>query len=107
MLLSGSAILVPQAAEADPYHLQVENTLSANNNAIEASDWWAQSFVPTVTFQISRVSLYVRDKGSGGLLNVSIRPDTAGSPSGTVLASGASGVPDFEGWADFDMTAAS
>ncbi len=103
VLLSGSVILVPQAAEADPYHLEAENTLSANSNQIQDSDWWAQSFVPTVTFQVSRVSLYVENTGNGGLLNVSIRPDMAGSPGGTVLASGASGVPSFEGWADFDI----
>ena len=66
VLLSGSLILVPQPAEADPYRLQVENTLSANKNQIEASDWWAHSFVPTVIFQVSCVSLYVRDQGSGG-----------------------------------------
>ncbi len=97
-------IFVPQAAEADPYHLQVENTLFVNNNRVEDNNWWAQSFVPTVTFQVSRVSLYVEDTGNGGLLNVSIRPDTAERPGGTVLASGASGVPSFEGWADFAVT---
>ena len=103
VLLSGSVILVPHAAEADPYHLQVENTLSANSNQIQDNDWWAQSFVPIVIFQISRVSLYVEDTGSGGLRNVSIRPDTAGTPSGTVLAGGASGVPSLDGWVDFDV----
>lgn len=103
VLLSGSVILVPQAAEADPYHLHVENTLAVRNNGVEANNWWAQSFVSTVTFQVSRVSLYVEDTGNGGLLNVSIRPDAAGSPSGTVLASGASGVPQVEGWVDFDV----
>lgn len=66
----------------------------------------AQSFTPWESFLLLRLSLYVwNNPPTGDLLNVTIQPDTAGSPNGTVLAWSSLGYTGT-GWRLFPLTPA-
>lgn len=103
VLLLGGVILSPPTARADPYHLQVENAVLSDATAVTKNNWIAQSFVPSVPFIVTQVSLYIEDVGGTGPLNVTLRPDSGGNPSGAILSGSVvngSSVPD---WVDFEL----
>lgn len=64
----------------------------------------AQSFVPTVSANLSQVSLYIRKNGTPSDKTIRIVTDNAGSPSTTVLQTtplSVSKIGNSYGWVDF------
>ena len=80
-------------AAAHPYHLQVSNetlaTIPPTSDALDSTNWIAQSFTTPSGFLVSRVSVYVKDAvTTGDSLSISVRADNAGQPSTSLLAQG-------------------
>ncbi|MFQ6012059.1 MAG: hypothetical protein ACE5LS_00220 [Thermoplasmata archaeon] len=103
LLLAGVAIVVP-LAQAHPTHLQIENDVLLVSRRLDESRWLAQSFVPSSDFFVSRVSLYVFDKGLSDFLQVSIRNDISGVPDTTNLTAGTVDGPAVDAWLDVDLS---
>lgn len=75
-----------------PAHAQtlVDYYNSGDNNQgdFQGSEWLAQTFEASETFDISRVKVKMYRVGSPGTLTVSIRATSAGLPTGSDLVSG-------------------
>ncbi len=102
LVLVALFVRAPTAA-ADLYHLQVENGVLGSEQAIYAQQWLAQSFVPATSFFLSRVSLFVRDRGPSEVLTVQIRPSLGGLPDPASLAGTAVNGPGTADWLNFDF----
>lgn len=74
-----------QATADQEWSTQDTNT---NLGDVTARANMAQSFKPSTTQSISKVSLYIKKMGAPGDITIKIVSDNAGSPSKTVLASG-------------------
>ncbi len=104
LLLFTGGLSLAGPATAHPYHLEISNEITGNNDLVDALDWVAQSIVPTSRFFVSRVSLLVSDVGPNDSLTVSIRTDSVGLPSTTVLSQGMADGPVSPTWVDFNLS---
>ena len=74
------------------------------------SSWYAQTFTPDTSHQISKVYLKLEKEGSPGIITVSVRATSAGKPTGADLASGTRDLDLLSplsggSWYDFDLGA--
>src|SRR5881397_4402059 len=91
-------------ASAHPFHLMIDNPVVVTPDAVYDTGWVAQSVVPTADFVVTRISLYVLDKGSSDALSVWVRDCCiAGLPGSTILANGSADGPPVAGWLDVDV----
>lgn len=103
LLLVGIPALGPPAS-GHPFHLMIENAVtSGSSNQVDTNDWVGQSFVPGTSFLVTRVALWVEDRGPSDPLRVSIRNAGAGVPGTTTLASGFGDGPPFPDWLNIDV----
>ncbi len=86
--ITGSATVAAGTAAAADQQWTVQNSNFAFGNA-SARSAAAQSFVPGISGKLNKVSAYLKKTGLPGDLTVRIVTDNSGSPSKTVLASGA------------------
>lgn len=66
----------------DFYEIGADNSISVYSN-----NWGVQTFTPTMTYQVSSVSLYSLAQGSPGTATLSIRFSSGGLPTGSDLIS--------------------
>lgn len=101
------ASLSSLAASASPYH-----PFDAQTDTASALEYWTeanlrlgQSFVPTADYTLTRVSLYIQDRGNTDALSVRVVPDAGGLPDEAVLLGlGTNDTASTWGWGDFDLT---
>jgi len=103
-LLLVALLLAAPTAQADPFHLQIGNDALGSERAIHGQQWVAQSFVPTQDFFLSRIALYVRDRGPSEALSLEVRPDFSGFPGAGALAGTSGAGPIVADWFDFDFS---
>lgn len=105
-VISGDAF-VAGGASPSPDQEQTLQTGEQNVGDISAREDAAQSFAPSATQLISRVSLFIKKSGNPSNATVRIVPDNGGSPANSTLASGtlnAGSVGTSFGWVDVSMT---
>lgn len=104
-ILTGTSTLASaiNATASIAYYLGI--ALSSTNNRI------VESFVQPSTNSLARVDLFLGYKGAPGTLTVRIETDSAGSPSGSLVAAGASGTlttsgltAESLGWASINLS---
>jgi len=92
VLILGLAIVAQTTMPvlATPPHLyESYNTGDDSNNTMYGSNWYAQTFTPSVAHKIASVKLKLYRSGSPGTVTVSIRAtDGNGHPTGSDLCSG-------------------
>lgn len=100
--ITGSATVAAGTSAAADQQWTAQNADFAVGN-IAGRSAAAQSFIPSVSSNLNKVSLYLKKVGLPGDLTVRIVSDNSGSPSKTVLASGsisASGITGSYGYVD-------
>jgi len=106
-LALASLCFPPRSAAASPYHLMggQEDTASPLENVTEGNLSMGQSFSPVAPFTLTRVSLYVQDRGTDDDLIVRIVPDAGGEPDvAGILAFGVNNSDPAYGWVDFTLS---
>ena len=98
-----SLVFLVPGASGHPYHLLISNEVLNTPEPVDSGNWIAQSFLATLKFTVSRVSLYVAHVGVSDNLTVTIRSDAGGCPSTTILSQGAAAGPATAGWLDIDL----
>lgn len=64
-------------------------------HVFSTTNWYAQTFKPSVTHDINQVRIKAFREGAPGQITVSIRATTAGKPSGADIVSGTRDADDF------------
>lgn len=103
-LLTVFVLLMPAAA-GHPHHILFPPNEDRNGGPerVDSTNWIAQSFFVDPDFFVSRVSLYVADRGTSDDLTVSIRSNALNAPASTPRTEGTADGPATEGWLDVDL----
>lgn len=108
-LASLSSPLFASPAEASPYTPiygeSQPDVSSPSQQVTEATFRLGQSFRSTINFTLTRIALYVQDRGNDNDLTVTVVPDSAGLPlDTTILASGQNNSAGTYEWSDYTLT---
>ncbi|MEK6851043.1 MAG: hypothetical protein AABY30_00740, partial [Candidatus Thermoplasmatota archaeon] len=93
-------------ARASPYHEMdaQRDTASPLEQTTGGNARIGQSFRPAVDYTLTRVSLFVLDRGNDDALAVRVHPDVGGVPDDLVVLAGATNnTGGAYAWADFDL----
>jgi len=85
---------------------QQQNTLGISGNSVSTTSWQAQSFVPGITGNLTKIDVHMFCSGCSGAnpdVTLDVRTTSGGLPTGTILAS--TTIPGFGSGSDSVYTA--